>query len=316
MILDALVQYPIPIPAYEKFLDHQDLYHGQALTMEHIVADLILAKHEDLNIIDQEIGHGTQSYKEQVLVSMWTAAYASSENSNVKLFTVPDIPFHPDGSGKCGIGLVKRFLELSITDTDTADGSWSSSFCPPGAITNLHWDYHREKNLAWWSKHNLRPTSSSTTLEAIHNLEGLTVLYQRGWQAFFMPPFYIHAVLTFKVSAHSITPVWDYNTWKDTARRVTEWEVAWAWDYFENGHSCTDGVQVLQYLLHAMERWDKLHKKLIKKKCVSKDDLVIYFPEYGSSSDTQFTQDSGVELGVGGYSDTLEVGYIEMREGT
>ena len=296
MILDALVRYPIPIPAYEKILDHRDLYHGQAPTMEHIVADLILAKHEDLNIVDQEIGHGTQSHKEQVLVSMWTAAYASSENSNVKLFTVPDIPFHPDGSGKCGIGLVKRFLEFAVTDTDTADGSWSSSFCPPGAITDLHWDYHggsqiilgistkklwlfwppTEKNLAWWSKHNLRPTSSSTTLEAIHNLEGLTVLYQRGRQAFFMPPFHIHAVLTFEVSAHSGTPVWDYNTWKDTARRVTEWEVAWARDYFENGHSCTDGVQALQYLLHAMERWDKLHKKLVKKKCVSKEDLVEF----------------------------------------
>ncbi|KIM79879.1 hypothetical protein PILCRDRAFT_823068 [Piloderma croceum F 1598] len=273
-----------PLHYLPRFRDGSMILDALAPTMEHIVADLILAKHEDLNIINQEIGHRTQSHKEQVLVSMWTAAYASSENSNIKLFTIPDIPFHPDSSGKCGIGLVKRFLKLAVTDTDTANDSWSLSFWPPGAITDLHWDYHggsqiilgistkklwlfwhpTEKNLAWWSKHNLHPTSSSTTLETIHNLKGLTFLYQQGQQAFFMPPYHIHAVLTFEVSTHSGTLVWDYNTWKDTARRVTEWEVAWAQDYFENGHSCTDGV------------WDKLHKKLNKKKCVSKDDLVKF----------------------------------------
>ena len=88
MILDALVRYPIPIPAYEKILDHRDLYHGQAPTMEHIVADLILAKHEDLNIVDQEIGHGTQSHKEQVLVSMWTTAYLCGTVSMMPHWTI------------------------------------------------------------------------------------------------------------------------------------------------------------------------------------------------------------------------------------
>ena len=144
------------------------------------------------------MAHGTESHKEQVLVSMWNAAYASSENSNVKLFTVPNIPFHPAGSGKCGIRLLTKFLELTITDTNNANSSWSTAFCPPGAIMDLHWDYHRgsqiilgistkklwlfwpptEKNLTWWSKHNLCPTTSSTTLEVIHHLEGLTFLYQ------------------------------------------------------------------------------------------------------------------------------------------
>jgi len=123
MILDALIQYPIPIPAYDQLLDHHELYHRQAPTMEHIIADLIQAKDKDLNIVDQAIGHGTQSHKEQVLVSMWNAAYASSKNSDVKLFTIPDIPFHPEGSRKCGIGLVKGFLELTVADTDNSNGS-------------------------------------------------------------------------------------------------------------------------------------------------------------------------------------------------
>lgn len=91
-----------------------------------------------------------------------------------------------------------------------------------------------------------------------------------------MPPFHIHAILTFEVSTHSGTTIWDYNTWKDTARRVTEWEFAWARDYFENSHSSTDNVQALEYLLHAMMRWDKLHKKLIKKTGFSKLELVEF----------------------------------------
>jgi len=296
MILDALIRHPTTIPPYDRLLDHQDLYHGEAPTMEHIVGDLINIDDEDLNVVDQAFGHITESHKEQVLVSMWNASYASSENPNVKLFTIPDLPFHPKGSGKCGIQLATKFLDLAITDTDNVNGSWSSTFCPPGAITDLHWDYHggsqvlmgistnklwllwppTEKNLSWWSKHNLRPTTSSATLEAIHHLEGLTLLYQRGRQSFLMPPYHIHAVLTFEVSAHSGTTVWDYNSWKDTARRLTEWESSWALDYFKNGHTRSDGVQALQYLLHAMTRWDKLHKKLIKKRSLSKADLVEF----------------------------------------
>jgi hypothetical protein len=89
-----------------------------------------------------------------------------------------------------------------------------------------------------------------------------------------MPLFHLHAILTFEVSAYSGTPIWDYNNWKDTARRVTEWEFGWARNYFENGHSGADGVQALQHLLHAMIRWNKLHKKLIKKTGSSKQELV------------------------------------------
>ena len=56
MILDALVRYPTPIPAYDQLLDHRHLYQEQSPTMEHIIADLIMAKDEDLNIIDQAFG--------------------------------------------------------------------------------------------------------------------------------------------------------------------------------------------------------------------------------------------------------------------
>jgi hypothetical protein len=296
MILDALVEYPTPIPVYENLLDDHELYKGQAPVMEHVVADLIHAPEDSLNIVDQSVGYGTESHKEQVLVSMWKAAYATTENCTVKLFSVPDLPSHPNGTGKCKITLPRRLLDLAVTDTEDAKGSWSSTFCPPGTITDIHTDYHggsqviigistkklwlfwppTEKNLRWWSNHNLRTTTSHITLEAIHSLEGLTLLYQQGRQAFFLPPFHIHAVLTFEVSAHSGTAIWDYGAWKDTARRGTEWEFTWARDYFENGHSLALGVQGLQYILHAMTRWDKLHKKLIKKAGFPKPELVEF----------------------------------------
>jgi hypothetical protein len=294
IIFDALEKIGTPIRAYDHLLDHDDLYDGQAPTMEHIVADLIRA--QDLNVVDQDVGHGTQSHKEQVIVSMWKAGFASSENSDVKLFTVPDLPFHPEGSGKCGIGLAKRFFDLAVPDTDSPKGSWSSTLCPPGSITDLHWDYHggsqvilgvctnklwlfwppTKSNLSWWKNHNLRPTTSFNTVEAIHHLEGLTFLHQRGRQAFFMPPYHIHAVMTFEVSAHSGTPIWDFKDWKDTAKTVTEWECDWARDYFDHGYSESDAHMTFEYLLHAMKRWDKLHKKLVKSKRGSKPDLVEF----------------------------------------
>jgi hypothetical protein len=293
MLLEALMKYPTPIPAYDNLLCDPVKCQGQTPTMEHIAADLINTPDDCLNIVDQSVGYGTVSHKEQVFVSMWNAANAKSEDSAVKLFSVPDLPFHPNGSGKCKISLAPDILDLAVMDKDDAKGTWSSTFCPPGTITDIHSDYHggsqvifgistkklwlfwppTEKNLMWLSKHNLKSNTGAVTLEAIHHLEGLTLLYQQGRQAFFMPPFHIHAVLTFAVSAHSGTAIWDYNAWKNTARRVTEWEFAWARDYFENGHSKAHGVEALEYLEHAMTRWDKLHKKLVKKTGFPKTEL-------------------------------------------
>jgi hypothetical protein len=197
MLLEALIQYPTLIPAYDQLIDHEDLYNGQASTMEHIVVDLIHMKDERLNIVDQSIGYGTDSHKEQVLVSMWNTAYIKSEDSNVKIFSISDLLFHPNGTGKCEISFTQHLLNLAVTDNVNVKGSWSSTFCPPSAIMDLHWDYHggsqiimgistsklwlfwppTEKNLSWRSNHNLRLTTGSITLEAIHNLEGLTLLY-------------------------------------------------------------------------------------------------------------------------------------------
>jgi hypothetical protein len=55
--------------------------------------------------------------------------------------------------------------------------------------------------------------------------------------------------------------------------QVTEWEYSWARDYLQNGFTREDTQQTLHYLNHSSSRWDKLHKKLAKKKAVSKSDL-------------------------------------------
>ena len=142
MLLDTLIKYPTPIPVYDNLLDDQELYQGQTPTMEHIVADLIHMPNDHLNIVNQSVGYGTESHKEQVLVSMWNTTYAKSEDSTFKLFSIPDLPFHPNGTGKCKISLTQHLLNLVVMDKDDAKGSWSLTFCPPGTITDLHSDYH------------------------------------------------------------------------------------------------------------------------------------------------------------------------------
>jgi hypothetical protein len=261
--------------------------------MEHVVTDLIHVDENKIVIVDQSAGYGTGAHKEQVLVSMWRSEHAKADDSDVKLYSIPDLPFHEKGSAKCDINLPKCFLERAVVDAENGKDTWSTTFCPPGSITDIHWDYHgasqvmlgistrklwllwppTQKNLEWWRKHNTRQATGSDTLEAIQKLEGLNVVYQKGRQAFLMPPFHLHAVLTFEVSAHCGTAIWDHDSWKNTARQVTEWEYSWARDYFQNGFSQEDAQQTFLYLNHSISRWDKLHKKLVKKNTVSKSDL-------------------------------------------
>jgi hypothetical protein len=292
-ILDALLRFVTPIPSYDRLLEHAELYGGDGPSIEHVVADLIHTDEEEMVIVDQSVGQGVSASKEQVLASMWRSAHAKTDDSEIKLFSIPDLPFHKNGTGKCLIQLPNRFLDKAVVDSDNGKDTWSTTFCPPGTITDIHWDYHggaqvmlgistrklwlfwppSQKNLEWWKRRNLLPTKSSDTLEAIQVLEGLKVLYQTGRQAFFMPPFHFHAVLTFEVSAHCGTPIWDYDHWKHTARRVTEWEYLWGRDYFQNGCVREDARLTMEHLNHAMSRWDKLGKRLAKRKCVSKVDL-------------------------------------------
>jgi len=112
----------------------------------------------------------------------------------------------------------------------------------------------------------MRVPTATVTLQAIDKLEGLQLLYQRGKSSFIVPPYNLHAVLTFEVSAHYGTALWDYEWWHKRAKAVTEWEYWWAQDYMHNEHSMDDSLQVVESLAHPMKQWDELVKMLSKKK--------------------------------------------------
>jgi hypothetical protein len=107
---------------------------------------------------------------------------------------------------------------------------------------------------------------ATVSLQAIDKLEGLQLLYQRGKSSFIVPSYYLHAVLTFEVSAHYRTTLWDYEWWHKKAKAVTEWEYRWAKDYMHNEHSVDNSLQVVELLTHLMKQWDELVKLLTKKK--------------------------------------------------
>jgi hypothetical protein len=64
-------------------------------------------------------------------------------------------------------------------------------------------------------------------------------------------------VLTFEVSAHYGTTLWDYKWWFKRAKVVMEWECKWVGDYtVHNEHAVDDFVGVVESLTHLMEKWD------------------------------------------------------------
>jgi hypothetical protein len=102
-----------------------------------------------------------------------------------------------------------------------------------------------ELNLQWWSQHHNRASNGAQiTRDALAHLEGLQVIHSNGSKAFILPPYHLHAVITFEASAHSGIALWGFPWW-DSSRQGIEWEIEWASNHSFHGCSATHALEVL-----------------------------------------------------------------------
>jgi hypothetical protein len=182
--------------------------------------------------------------KAQFLACLAQAPYLGENTPNTRLFSVLGLPFQREGLRMCGLTLPPEIKKRALVDEQEDGLRWRTSICPAGTFTDLHYDHHgctqlmvgistrklwliwppTPKNLEWWSGFRARTPTGTEALDAIKHMERLTLHHQQGLNAFFLPPYHLHAALTFETSAHCVVTFWDIPSWEDFSRVGLEWE--------------------------------------------------------------------------------------------
>jgi hypothetical protein len=282
-VIKSLVQYPTEIPRYERNVPFESVCKGQRPTLSHVMEDLLLLDDDKLRVTDAGQRHISEGglTKAQLLANMLQAPYVREASSTTRLYSVLDLHFQKGGSHKCGLVIPPEVRNGGLEDRDEDGLCWGTSVCPGGNLTDIHYDYHGSaqlivgistqklwliwpptpRNLDWWSGFRSRTPTGTETLEAVKNLDGLNVLYQTGSNAFVLPSYHLHAVITFEISAHSGVTFWDMDTWNDFSRGGLEWEYNWAKDYASKGYGLVDAQTLEKDIVEALNNYEVLGRK-------------------------------------------------------
>ena len=114
-------------------------------------------------------------------------------------------------------------------------------------------------NLEFYAAHHTQVGSDSLTLSLIHKLEGLQLHYfDNTPTAFVVPPNYLHAVISFTMSAHAGIFFFGYPNFPE-ALHLMRWFIDWAKQYTSFRHTITESCAVLQKILdEGVQRWISL----------------------------------------------------------
>jgi hypothetical protein len=282
-ILNALEKHSSAIPEYNKVIPFGDIRFEEPPSMSHIIEDIFQTPMEDFSIIDQGMRQSADSgiTKSQFLANFIEADAIRVKSAATRLYSIVDLRFHRDGSHQCGLRVPEYVDSPDTLVEDTEHGlSWGSTIAPLGSLTDIHYDYHgpaqlmvgikcyklwliwppTPNNLEWYSTHYSRIPTGVETVEAIERLEGLRYLIQRSGTAFILPPYHLHAVLSFEASAHCGICFWNVSTWEEFACQGMDWELGWAKNYASKGHGIECAIDLIQGLAHSVKTFDSVAK--------------------------------------------------------
>lgn len=287
LLLNALAEYPSPIPLYDQAVPFDKVCKGQKPTLSHVMQDLLLVDEDKLSITDAGQRHVSEGgiTKAQLLACLIQMPSIREYSSTTRLYSALDLHFQKGGSHLCGLVIPAEISKCALVDQDETGLCWGTSLCSAGMLTDIHYDYHgpaqlmvgistrklwliwppTHNNLEWWSGFRARTPTGVETLDAVKHMEGLTLLYQRGINAFILPPYHLHAVLTFETSAHCGVTFWNLQSWKDFSQYGLEWEYSCMKDYLSKGYGLRDAQVLSQDVLDALERLDVFALKFAKK---------------------------------------------------
>jgi hypothetical protein len=240
-------------------------------TLQHIIMDLFLLASETIDVYDVSSDQTAAGTTKAAFIASMIASSPAKWSPTSNMLALHSLPYHPHGTLLCQPQLPEIFQNNTIVQfqSDSQQPAWDSTICPPGSLTDIHLDYHGSAimmvdihcdklwllwpathlNLKWWSKHHGRASNGTqTTRDALAHLEGLQVIHSTGSKAFILPPYHLHAVITFEASAHSGIALWGFPWW-ESSRRGIEWEIEWASNHSFHGCSAIHALEVLNSIM-------------------------------------------------------------------
>lgn len=250
-ILDALLERTVDIRLLEETFSASSCYSSDSrVSLASVIADLPATS--QIRCFDQT-SRGVVHLKRDQLISGMLSSMDSKFHAGQDFYAVPEVGFTPQGSGKCGSRLPPQFWN-DVTmhcpgdgTIDVSPGFWSTTLAPPGSVTDIHHDFHgcatlivpvqghklwllwpsTPKNLALRMPEIGKINPEVFTLKAIQQMEGLRLHHQKDdTQAFVMPPYTFHAVITFTLGVHHGVGMRSLQ-WTPDAIRGMEWELDW-----------------------------------------------------------------------------------------
>ena len=114
-----------------------------------IIGDLIHTK-SGPQFTDTEMCSSTTITRQELLQSIIlnTTAY-KVKSQETRIYSAIVIGSTPQGLGRCEMGIPEQYQKNSIQVGKKNTDRWESSLCSPGAVTNIHLDYHGASQLMY-----------------------------------------------------------------------------------------------------------------------------------------------------------------------
>lgn len=262
-VLERLLAWPCPLQIYGRKADLGDSF--QPHTLAQVVEDM-LAGSRHVQVTDQaERTAAGEVDRSVLLASLASTSHPETIHEGLRHYNAISFPFSANGSLKAGLTVPQYISQNAHVEKRGRHPGWASTLCTPGSMTDTHMDYHgpsqlmvnsthaeklwliwppTDDNLSWWSSHHTRLAPEDATLEAMAHLEELQVFHCKAGEAFVIPPYTFHAVLTMQVSAHSGVSFWSYDYLDETMRGL-RWEVEWAADFHRHGSTSKEALKEL-----------------------------------------------------------------------
>jgi hypothetical protein len=281
--LDVLLSRSSEIPVFPILDSCDDIYSGSLKpTVEHVVTDISCYPGETIDVHDAGARTIVSGLSKAAFVANNVLVSCPKEwTPSSRLYNVLKLPSQPSGTQQCQLDIPHLYRDDAFAEANGEQLAWVSSLHAAGSLTELRVDYHgsaqlilnvkcdelwllwpaTERNLRWWGLHHGHRSDDDVTYRAVAELEDLHLLHATGPQAFILPPYHLHAVLAFDVSAHMGIPLWGYPWW-ETSREGIEWEILWAINYSLYGFSARDAENVLITIKkQGLDSWNQILRR-------------------------------------------------------
>lgn len=273
------VDHEIEVETMDITRDIRDDACGFRVTLDHVLNDINLG--DDVGKV-VDCGSSGFAYfddpmlkKNALITGIIKWGRGGHWKLGAELVAALQIPSHPSGTEGSMIREPTSWLKSGVSER-SKKGSYSmeTTLSPSGMVTHVHYDFHSARQLmvhhfgvklwlTWpptrwnveWISKQLNNTSTDKTLLAIRSLSGMKVWVMKDAErAFYLPPYTLHAVLTFDLSGHSGFRFWHEEDF-ESIKPLVELELDLQRNAVDNNLELDQAVDQLDLIRDELSKW-------------------------------------------------------------